>query len=336
MEMPPVRAKGFWNIEEEYYNTLRTQSNACFLSEKHQSEEEMEAVLLDTREDNLISPMMFQNMITQMHPRRSSEMEFVAMVGYFDASAEASEMCRQLLKHIKSTQSNYRSMDSFLARMADGTASTASAREPAPAVRSNPFCTMTRSNFRQVHDRYSCMLRSIVPGHRRVPRKLKMAKAIKKLRRACLAMVGGAAAHLLFGPAAAAAGIYPVALMSLRRRAGAATTGSAAWKKRSSSSRTVSSLDAAAKSTYVLGRYLDTVSHLVARLSDGIERENDMARRCVEIRCPVQGVVSELRRSCSSSRRLAEELEEHVWLCLATIHKARFLVIQEISNQSCK
>ncbi|KAJ1270969.1 hypothetical protein BS78_06G092400 [Paspalum vaginatum] len=327
MEMP-VRENGFLNIEEEYYNTLRTHSNAYFLSEKHQSEEEME-VLLDTQKD-LISHML-QNMM--VNPRKSSEVELVAMAGYFDASVEASEMCKQLLKNIKRTQSNYRSMDSFLASMADGTAST-SAREP---VGSNPFCTTMRSNFRQVHDRYSCMLRSIISSHRRVPRnrKLRMVKAIKKLRRTCVAMVGGAAAHLLFGPAAAT-GICPVALKRLR--AGAATA-SAAWKKRSS--RRVSlvglreQLDTAAKSTYVLGRYLDTVSHLVARLSDGIERENDMARRCIE-RCPVQGMVSELRRSCLSSRRLAEELEEHVCLCLATIHKARFLVIQEISNQSCK
>ncbi|KAJ1270972.1 hypothetical protein BS78_06G092700 [Paspalum vaginatum] len=78
------------------------------------------------------------------------------MAGYFHASAEASEMCRQLLKNIKGTRSNYRSMDSSLASMADGTASTANAREP--AVRSNPFCTMTQINFRQVHDRYSCIL----------------------------------------------------------------------------------------------------------------------------------------------------------------------------------
>ncbi|KAJ1270971.1 hypothetical protein BS78_06G092600 [Paspalum vaginatum] len=95
-------------------------------------------------------------------------------------------------------------------------------------------------------------------------------------------------------------------------------------------------LDTAAKGTHVLGRDLDTVSHLVARLSDGIERENDMARRCVERsgeRCPVQETVSELRRSCSSSRRLAQELEEHVCLSLSTIQKARLLVIQENSNQ---
>jgi len=43
-------------------------------------------------------------------------------------------------------------------------------------------------------------------------------------------------------------------------------------------------------------------------------------------------MVGELRRSCSASWRLAEELEEHVCLCLATIHRARVLVIQEINQ----
>ncbi|GJN27646.1 hypothetical protein PR202_gb15687 [Eleusine coracana subsp. coracana] len=95
-------------------------------------------------------------------------------------------------------------------------------------------------------------------------------------------------------------------------------------------------LDAAARGTYVLGKDLDTVSQLVARLSDGMERENAMAMRCVEMtsmgNCSVMEMVSELKRSLLSSRSLAEELEEHVCLCLATIHRARVLVIKEITK----
>ncbi|CAL5032154.1 unnamed protein product [Urochloa decumbens] len=339
MEMP-MRAQGPLNIEEEYNNTLQTHSNACFLSKKQQSDEEM-GVLLDTHHDLIISPML-QNMV--IHQRTSSEIE-LAMAGYFDASAEASEMCRQLLRNIKSTQSNYQSMDSFLASMSesDGTANTSSTLEP--SVRSNPFCTMTRSNFRQIHDRYSSILQRIRSSHRRVTRKLKMVKAIKKLSRTCVLMACGAAAaaaigaaaHLLFfgllviGPAAA--GLFPAALKRTarkRRRCGWS------WTTSSELMRLREQLDTAAKGTYVLGRDLDTVSHLVARLSDGIERENAMARRCEERsgeRSSVMEIVSELRSSCSSSRRLADELEEHVCLCLATIHRARLLVIQEISKQ---
>ncbi|CAL5067706.1 unnamed protein product [Urochloa decumbens] len=335
-----MRAQGPLNIEEEYNNTLQTHSNACFLSKKQQSDEEM-GVLLDTHQD-LISPML-HNMV--IHQRTSSEIE-LAMAGYFDASAEASEMCRQLLRNIKSTQSNYQSMDSFLASMSesDGTANTSSTLEP--SVRSNPFCTMTRSNFRQIHDRYSSILQRIRSSHRRVTRKLRMVKAIKKLSKTCVLMACGAAAaaaigaaaHLLFfgllviGPAAA--GLCTAALKRAartarkRRRCG--------WTTSSELMGLREQLDTAAKGTYVLGRDLDTVSHLVARLSDGIERENAMARRCEERsgeRSAVMEMVSELRSSCSSSRRLADELEEHVCLCLATIHRARLLVIQEISKQ---
>ncbi|XP_040379128.1 UPF0496 protein 3-like [Oryza brachyantha] len=205
------------------------------------------------------------------------------MAGYFDASDEASEICRQLLVNIKNAQSNYLSMDSFLASISDSAASAAIAGADATtslksfAARSNPFSAATRSNFRRIHDRHSSILHAIKSSHGKVARKLRLARAVRRSRTG--------------------------SLLRLQEQ-----------------------LDTAAKGTYVLGRDLDTVSHLVARLSDGIERENAMARCCAE-RFPVQEMVNQLRRSCSSSRKLAEELEEHVCLCLATIHRARVLVI---------
>jgi hypothetical protein len=91
-----------------------------------------------------------------------------------------------------------------------------------------------------------------------------------------------------------------------------------------------------AKGSYVLGQDLDTVSTLVARLSNAIERENTLARWCMERadeRTSVLEMANELRRSCSSSRRLTEELEEHVCLFIANIHRAGNMVIQEISKK---
>jgi hypothetical protein len=325
MEMTPGSVRGCLGIEEEYRSTLPRQPDA-----------EMEE--RTTHQQDLVSPVL--------HGGRTSAWVQLAMADYFDASAEASEMCRQLLRNIKSTQSNYRSMDTFLSSMAADDATTAGE----PVARINPFRTTTRGSFRQIHDRYSGVLQSIRAGHRRVARELKVLRAVRRLSRTCLvvacsaaaAAAIGAAAHLLLfglliGPAAAGAGgLYP---MALRRRTAAAR------KQSSSRSRTMSSLlrlqeqlDTAAKGTYVLGRDLDTVSHLVARLSDGIERENDMAWRCVgragETWPPaaLQEVVGELRRSCSVSSRLAEELQDHVCLCLATIQRARVLLIQEINQ----
>jgi hypothetical protein len=340
MEMDmPTHAQEILNIEEEYSSMLRTRSNARFLLKKHQLEEEMEA-LLETQED--LIPSVLHNIMVR---RRTSSQIERAMVNYFDASSEAIEICRQLLRDIKNTQSNYQSMDSFLASITNSTASTSAS---APKSTSNPFCTTTRCNFRQIHDKYSSILQSIRSSHRRVTRKLKIVKAVKKLSRAFLVVAcGGAAAaaigaasHLLFLGvligAAAAAGLLPIALK--RRIAGRAS------RKEKRSSKTCMSLlrlqeqlDTAAKGTYVLGQDLDTVSNLVARLSDGIDRENAMARCCEERsgeRSSVLEMVNELRRSYSSSRTLTDELEEHVCLLLATIHRARILVIQEISENA--
>ncbi|TVU14537.1 hypothetical protein EJB05_38012, partial [Eragrostis curvula] len=255
--------------------------------------------------------------MTMQRSTYSPEIE-VAMAGYFNASAEASEMCVDLLRNIKSAQRNYQSMDST------------SAGAPLAV---NPFCT-TRSNFIQIHDKYTSMFRSIRSTHKKVARKLKVVKAIKKLLKvglvvACSAAAVAAvaaAAHLLFfglmvGPAAA--GLCPIAL---RKRMTKKTRSS----KTGSLLRLREQLDTAAKGAYVLGNDLDTVSQLVARLSDGIERENAMSQYCVEREregSSVPEMVSELKKSYSNSRMLALELEEHVCLCLATIDRARVLLI---------
>ncbi|TVU14545.1 hypothetical protein EJB05_38020, partial [Eragrostis curvula] len=291
------------DLEQEYNNTLR-------LLNEQRCEEEMEALLQDMT----------------MHRRTYSPEIEVAMAGYFNASAKASEMCVELLRDIKSTQSNYQTMDST------------SAGAPLAV---NPFCT-TRSNFRQIHDKYASMFISIRSSHKKVARKLKIVKAVKKLLKVGLVVACGAAAvaaaataeHLLFvglmvGPATA--GLCPIVH---RKRMTKKTTRSS---KTGSLLRLREQLDTAAKGTYVLGNDLDTVSQLVARLSDGIERENAMAQYCVERErdgSSVPEMVSELKKSFSNSRRLALELEEHVCLCLATIDRARVLVIQEIFKKA--
>ncbi|KAK3142630.1 hypothetical protein QOZ80_4BG0349200 [Eleusine coracana subsp. coracana] len=324
--MPVQEQEAAFDIEQEYNNTLRVRSNARFLSKTQRCEEEMEALLLTRQQELIIHPVL-------PNWRSSSEIE-LAMAGYFEASVEASEMCVELLRNIRSTQSNYQSMDCFLASMSDDT-TTASTSSDAP-VALNHFCT-ARSNFRRMHDKYSSVFQNIRSSQRKVAKKLKIVKAFKKLMKACLAVAPGAAtaAHLMFlsltvGPAAAR--LCPIALskrMTMRtKKTRSSKTGSLL--------RLHDQLDAAARGTYVLGKDLDTVSQLVARLSDGMERENAMAMRCVEMtsmgNCSVMEMVSELKRSLLSSRSLAEELEEHVCLCLATIHRARVLVIKEITK----
>ncbi|CAM0909785.1 unnamed protein product [Alopecurus aequalis] len=316
------------SIEENYVSILRTESNMRFLSNKEETE-----ALLQPQQD-IILPML-QNMMQKI---KSTEIE-LAMAGYFDASAEASEICKQLLRNIKNTQSNYQSMDSFLASILGCTTATTSSSLALETfyVRSNPFSTTTRSNFRQIHDKYSSILQTIKSSHKKVARKLKIVKTIKKLSKTCLIMACGAvaigtAAHLMFFSLLIGSALMGLSPVALKRRI-TRLKGS----KTKSLQRLQEQLDTAAKGTYVLGRDFDTVSHLAVRLSDSIERENSMVMYCMEMvdeKFPVQEMVMELMRSCCNSRRLAEELEEHVGMCLATINRARVLVIEEISKQA--
>ena len=97
-------------------------------------------------------------------------------------------------------------------------------------------------------------------------------------------------------------------------------------------------LDVAAKGTYILNRDFDTMSRLVARLHDEVEHNKAMIQFCLdrkEDRVSLQEVVKELRKSDVGFRKQVEELEEHVYLCLVTINRARALVIKEMMAASC-
>ncbi|KAK3144782.1 hypothetical protein QOZ80_4AG0317810 [Eleusine coracana subsp. coracana] len=288
MEIPVREQKAALDIEQEYNSTLHMRSNARFLSTKQRYEEQIVA-LLQTQQQKLTHHMVGN--------RCSLEIE-LAMAGYFDASAEASEMCVELLRNINNTRSNYQSIDCFLAKMSEDTSTDSTSSDALVAL--NHFRT-TRSNFRRMHDKYSSVFQNIRSSHRKVAKKLKIVKAFKKLMKACLGVAPGAAtaAHLMFlsltvGPAAAR--LCPIALskkMTMRtKKTRSSKTGSLL--------RLQDQLDAAARGTYVLGKDLDTVSQLVAHLSDGMERENAMAMCCMEmasVGCSVMEMVSELKRS---------------------------------------
>ncbi|KAJ6998175.1 hypothetical protein NC653_014390 [Populus alba x Populus x berolinensis] len=95
-------------------------------------------------------------------------------------------------------------------------------------------------------------------------------------------------------------------------------------------------LDVAAKATYILNRDFDTMSRLVARLRDEVEHDKAMIQFCLERkddRFSFQ-VIKELKKSDSGFRKQVEELEEHVYLCLLTINRARALVIKEMTASS--
>ncbi|KAH7568069.1 hypothetical protein JRO89_XS07G0227000 [Xanthoceras sorbifolium] len=98
-------------------------------------------------------------------------------------------------------------------------------------------------------------------------------------------------------------------------------------------------LDVAAKGTYILNRDFDTIGRLVARLHDEVEHNKAMMRLCLERssgeeRFSLHVVVNELKKSSVGFQMQVEELEEHVYLCLVSINRARALLIKEMTK-SC-
>ncbi|KAL2250813.1 UPF0496 protein At3g19330 [Sesamum indicum] len=92
-------------------------------------------------------------------------------------------------------------------------------------------------------------------------------------------------------------------------------------------------LDAAAKGAYVLQNDLDTIDRLVARLHTAVENDKLLIRLGLERGMesyPIQEILKQLRRNRPSFMRQLVDLEEHLFLCLAAINKARTLLLQEI------
>ncbi|KAL6962505.1 hypothetical protein U1Q18_037463 [Sarracenia purpurea var. burkii] len=96
-------------------------------------------------------------------------------------------------------------------------------------------------------------------------------------------------------------------------------------------------LDAAAKGTFILNRDFDTLSRLVARVHDEFEHKKAMVELCLEkskeedCKYFVE-VMRKMKKRDGGFRKQVEELEEHVYLCLVTINRARALVIKEITS----
>ncbi|XP_011075012.1 UPF0496 protein At3g49070-like [Sesamum indicum] len=95
-----------------------------------------------------------------------------------------------------------------------------------------------------------------------------------------------------------------------------------------------SQLDAAAKGTYILNRDFDTMSRLVGRLQDEIDHNKEMIQFCLDRREDRISfrVLKEMKKCEVGFMKQVEELEEHVYLCLVTINRARALLMKEISS----
>ncbi|XP_065867181.1 UPF0496 protein At3g49070 [Euphorbia lathyris] len=98
--------------------------------------------------------------------------------------------------------------------------------------------------------------------------------------------------------------------------------------------RVSAQLDMAAKGTYILCRDLETITRLVARLSDEMEHIRKRVKFCNEngeIWLQSNGeVMRQLKMNDCTFNEQLNELEEHLYLCFMTINRARSLVLKEI------
>ncbi|KAK4433775.1 hypothetical protein Salat_0540200 [Sesamum alatum] len=274
---------------------------------------------------------------------KSSDLKSL-LFNYFDVSAEASNFCSQLLRSLGQVQSDYRFIHQVLGSIDDYYSSNDQQFDAifselrSRVVLKDPFSNiMNKQDFRRIHEKHSSVLQHLKSKRKRVARKIKLIKYMNKASGVCVAAAGGLLAAaaialalhtltvLLMGPALL---ILPP-VKPLRKK-----FLDMGFLKYGFLSRIGNQLDAAAKGTYILNRDFDMMSRLVGRLQDDIDHNKEMIQFCLdrrEDRISFQ-VLKEMKKCEFGFMKQVEELEEHVYLCLVTINRARALLMKEISS----
>ncbi|WCJ43354.1 hypothetical protein M5689_024097 [Euphorbia peplus] len=328
------------NVNEEYVSALRTQSYADFF-DKAQTlvnnsspfpsfcHKKFSDYLLEPGQESIPSILESSPLLS-----RTPQLKTL-MLNYFDLSAEASKICIHLLNNINEIHSNY-----SLFQRDDIYSEEVISEINSFLIQTNPFSTPNKHDFQLINDRNLHVLNGLKWKKKRVTRKIKLISCINKASGVCITATCGlisvaaiiVAAHtisaLLMSPAIFG---FPVKwlkkkLMKLRFMRSGLLRGIG------------KQLDVAAKGTYILNRDFDTMSRLVVRVYDEIERNKEMIQlgldRKEENDRLFMEVIKEIKKSNVGFRKQIEELEEHVYLCLLTINRARALVLKEMNLSS--
>lgn len=335
------------NVKEEYLSALRTKSYGEFFT-KAQSvvnqssfpsycHHEFSEVLLEPGQETINMAVLDSAFLSKIPELKG------LMLMYFDISAEASNICSYLLKSINSVQSNYqfiqRALDTFDDYSPEQLKLVISELKGF-IILNNPFSNPDKHDFKQINDKYTSVLHRLKTMRKKVARKLKLIKYIKKaFGMICITAAGGliavAAIVLAFHIIAAPLLLAPALFISFPiKRLKKLKTLSFGFLRTGILSKVREQIDVAAKGTYILNRSLDTVSRLVARLHDEVEHKKSMIQFFLERRDDTfcLQVVQEIKKSDVGFRKQVQELEEHVYLCLVTINRARALVIKEMTS----
>ncbi|GMI83198.1 hypothetical protein like AT1G20180 [Hibiscus trionum] len=333
------------NVNDEYLSTLRTKSYLEFSSK---------AQILANEPS---SPYKFFQLLEPCQDTVSSVLESAILseipelktliLDYFDITAEASRICGQLLVKINRIRRNYQFIQRALDSLDDHYHSPEKFGQILSELNSfialkNPFSNPNKHDFETINEQYSSILHHLKSNKRKVSRKIKMIKFIHKASGICLTTACGlivtiaivlavhTLAPLLMTPAILS--FVPVKLLKKKKMM--------IFKKlpclKCGFLRKVGDqLDVAAKGTYILNRDFDTMSRLVSRLNDEVEHKKEIIRICLERQREdhrfCQQIVKELRKCDAGFLKQVQELEEHVYLCLVTINRARALVIKEMT-----
>ncbi|KAK4429518.1 hypothetical protein Salat_1252400 [Sesamum alatum] len=340
------------NVNEEYLCAVRTKSFADFFlkvqlllvngqspspsssSPAYNSNARLSEILLDPGQETITTLLESAVVFSD----KSSDHLKSLLFNYFNISAEASKFCSQLLKSLNQVQSDY----IFIHQLIDAIDHDYSSDElsflvselRSCVILNNPF---SRQDFKHIHEKHSFVLQHLKSKRKRVARKIKMIKFFNKASGACVTAACGLAAGaamflavhtltvLLMGPA-----LFSLPVKPLKRK-----IQTFHFLKYGFLKKVVGQLDVAAKGAYILNRDFDTMSRLVGRLHDEIEHNKELIQFCLERRedrLSLIQVLKEIKKYEFGFRKQVEELEEHVYLCLVTINRARALVVDEISK----
>ncbi|XP_040997090.1 UPF0496 protein At1g20180-like [Juglans microcarpa x Juglans regia] len=333
------------NVNEEYLSALRTKSYGEFFTKaqlvvnqpsfpSYCHHDQFSEDLLEPGQETIMA--VLDSAILSKIPELKG-----LMLMYFDISAEASNICSHLLKSINSVQSNYQFIQRALDTYDDYSPEQVKliiSELKAFIILSNPFSNPDKHDFKQINNKYSSALHHLKTMRKKVARKLKLIKYFKKAFGICITAAGGliaVAAVVLAFHILAALLLGPALFISFpMKRSKKIKMLSFGFLRSGILSKVREQIDVAAKGTYILNRSLDTVSRLVARLHDEVEHKKSMIQFFLERRDDTFSlqVVKEIKKSDVGFRKQVQELEEHVYLCLVTINRARALVVKEMTS----
>ncbi|OIT36315.1 PREDICTED: UPF0496 protein At1g20180-like [Nicotiana attenuata] len=324
------------NVNEEYLGALRTKSYGDFFTKAQLLVNEptspsqlchntFSEILLEPSQKTIISILESTNFPSKKYDLKS------LLSNYFNISAEASKFCSHILKSINQIQSDY----GFVEQVLDSIDNCSNVDQfgclvlelRSFIIHNNPFSDLKKQDFTRINDEYSSVLQRLKSKKKRVARKIKLIKCVNKTSGvvvAALVLAAHTLAAIVMGPAILSLPLKPLKkkIMNIR------------YLKCGFLRKVGEQLDVAAKGTYILNMDFDTMSRLVARLHNEIDHNKAMVQLCLdrrEDRFSLQ-VLKELKKSNIGFRKQVEELEEHVYLCLLTINRARALVINEIAK----